>query len=298
MPAREAFQQLEAIRPRLPQPPRRGEALFAPNLEAIAADFEVFCFDAFGVLNVGQNAIPGVAEVIKRLRAQEKRVFVLSNAAAYEKTRVWQRFQRLGYDFTPEEIICSRDALLRFAPLNTQQRYGVINVREGQQDLSAYHGVWQDEADFLAADAFLFLSSLAWDAARQKTWLEALQQYPRPIYVGNPDLLAPQGDNSSIEAGFYTLLLPEALFAHTRLYGKPFPEIFHVLFERLPPNTDKKRILMLGDTLHTDILGALNIGISSALILNHGFLKGLNAEHYMLESGIYPDYVLPCVAKT
>jgi ribonucleotide monophosphatase NagD (HAD superfamily) len=50
---------------------------------------------------------------------------------------------------------------------------------------------------------------------------------------------------------------------------------------------------MLGDTLHTDILGAAAAGMSTALVTGHGVLAGMDVDACIAESGIRPDYILP-----
>src|SRR5689334_5016588 len=76
-PAR-AFAAYESVRPRLPSPaPVAGVCRRVASLDALAPDFDVFLLDAFGVLNIGETAIPGVADRLRRLRAMGKRLMVL-----------------------------------------------------------------------------------------------------------------------------------------------------------------------------------------------------------------------------
>lgn len=46
-------------------------------------------------------------------------------------------------------------------------------------------------------------------------------------------------------------------------YSKPDKRIFHHTFDLLKVSPDKHRLLMIGDKLETDILGARNVGIDS-----------------------------------
>jgi ribonucleotide monophosphatase NagD (HAD superfamily) len=52
----------------------------------------------------------------------------------------------------------------------------------------------------------------------------------------------------------------------------------------------KKDILMVGDTLHTDILGGNKFGVSTALVLS-GNTEADNAEQQINSTGIIPDYI-------
>ena len=74
-------------------------------------------------------------------------------------------------------------------------------------------------------------------------------------------------------------------------YGKPFANIYDVVFQRLG-DTDRARVLMVGDSLHTDILGARAYGIASALVPGFGFFAGGNVEQAIERTGIAPDYLV------
>ena len=297
MPAPHAYRQLEAIRYRLPVYRPHGRVpQAAANILAIADGFDVFWFDAFGVLNVGPVAIDGAVAAVAALRAQGKRVFVLSNAASVGKVHMVERFAGLGYDFTADEIVTSRDAVLAMlADYPRGMTWGLIGLAERQQDLDALgiRTIHQNTAGFHArADGYLFLATADWDAARQQALIAALDARPRPVILGNPDLIAPMPDHISYEPGSYILTLPDALFANVRVCGKPFPAIYDIAVSRLD-RYDPARTLMCGDTLHTDILGGNAYGVQTALFTAHGFYRGLDYAHYIADSGIVPDYLLP-----
>lgn len=300
MPAIAAFNHYQRIRNRLPLSPLcNHQPREIPDITAIAAQYDIFFFDAFGVLNVGQQAIPNAVAQVDTLRAMGKTVMIVSNAASYEKRIVVEKFRRFGFDFSSEEIVTSRDTLLdglRAYPDN--MRWGVIATDDGQSDLSAMglNTVMQDQPGFHDADGFLFLSSIAWDQQRQTAFVEALTRRPRPILLGNPDLIAPMGDHSSTEPGSYILCLEDHLFDHAKVFGKPYHSIYDIAAKRLHAHgkpLDHARTIMLGDTLHTDILGGNAYGIATGLVSAHGFFRGLDPLPYISESGIVPDYILP-----
>ena len=302
MPARIAFAQYQSIRRRLPRGTVAArKAREIDCLLAIADEFDTFFFDAFGVLNVGQAAVPGAPEVVAELQRRGKRCVIVSNAASFCKSFQSAKFARFGYHFAARDIVTSRDAVLEgLQNYPREMRWGVIGAQQYQEDLAA-HGVnWvdQDAPAFADADGFLFLSPLRWNEARQHALTEGLGAKPRPLLLGNPDLIAPMGDHTSVEAGSYVLLLEEALFAHVVVFGKPFPSIFTIAARRLAADgmpIVRSRTLMLGDTLHTDILGGNTFGIETALVTGHGFFKGLDYRAAIAESGITPDYLLPAL---
>ena len=52
------------------------------------------------------------------------------------------------------------------------------------------------------------------------------------------------------------------------------------------------RVLMVGDTLHTDILGGAHMGFATALVTADGSLSGLDVGEAIETSGIVPDFVM------
>ncbi|MEH6360567.1 MAG: TIGR01459 family HAD-type hydrolase, partial [Amylibacter sp.] len=80
-----AFNAYEAVLSRLPQAQFPDCYETAETLSDIAAHFDTFLLDSFGVLNIGATAIPGAVERIDELRALGKRIIVVTNAAGYPK---------------------------------------------------------------------------------------------------------------------------------------------------------------------------------------------------------------------
>ena len=125
--AADAFRAYESVRHRLPPPtPFVGECRRVATLDDLAADFDVFLLDAFGVLNIGETAIPGVVERMRCLRDQRKRLMVLTNAASFPTGQLVAKYRRLGYDFTPDEVVSSRDALRTALSGDDTRRWGVM----------------------------------------------------------------------------------------------------------------------------------------------------------------------------
>lgn len=294
-----AFAAYQRIARRLPQPKSRPQPQKIQSILELIPSTDIFFFDAFGVLNVGKTPIPHVAERIRQLKKAGKHCFVISNGGGFERSVYQQKYRALGYDFSLEEIVSSRDALLLgLADYPAQYCWGIIGSAGEQRDITAlgYRQINQDAPDFFArADGFLFLSSMRWNDEKQNTLIEALTDRPRPLLLANPDLIAPQSQQSSIEAGSYVLLLPNQLFNQVRVFGKPYPLIYEIARQRLRSQKivfNPERCVMIGDTLHTDILGGNAFGIKTALVTDYGFLRAADYQTAIAESGIFPDYVL------
>ncbi|AXT29292.1 HAD family hydrolase (plasmid) [Ruegeria sp. AD91A] len=293
--AREAFDAYEAVRHRLPETtPSEVSLRKAATLEEIADEFDVFLLDAFGVLNIGDTAIPGTPERVRSLKAAGKRVLVVSNAASVPHEALLEKYARLGYDFAPQDVITSRATLL--GELNGQSKlhWGLMATPgDGLRDLEGLQVSYleDDPKPYETVDGFLMIGSAVWTETRQAMLETALLKRPRPVMVGNPDIVAPREYGFSKEPGLFAHRLADRTGIAPQFFGKPFGNIYDLAFRRLG-HTDKSRVLMVGDSLHTDIVGARNAGIVSALISGFGFFAGHDVEAAIKKAKIVPDFVV------
>jgi glycerol 3-phosphatase-2 len=182
------------------------------------------------------------------------------------------RYATLGFDFAETEVVTSRDVLLEHLKREPQRRWGLMlnpDVDLGEfTDLDAV--VLTDAPEvYDQVDGFLLIGADGWTERRQNLLEAALIRTPRPVFVGNPDLVAPRESGLSLEPGWFALVMAS--------FG-----------ELISP----KRVLMVGDTLHTDILGGHQSGFATALVTAHGSLVGLDVENAVETSRITPDFIV------
>lgn len=295
MPLADAWARYEAIRSRLPAARAAGTTRHVRGLLEVADDFDGFLFDSFGVLNVGDTAIPGAAACLDALRAMGKRIRVLTNAASYTGDAAMLKYRRMGLDVRRDEIVSSRD--VTFAHLDAVApglTWGAIATADDDFadagglrmfDLLAPGRSWDE------AQGLLFLSSARWTPDLQDRLVAALIRRPRPVVIGNPDLVAPREGGLSVEPGFWAHDLQDRTGIAQHLFGKPYPEAFRIALSGMAPG----RYAMIGDTLHTDILGGQAAGLATILVTDHGLFTGHNTAPYIAQSGIVPDIAMPAI---
>ena len=284
------FARYEELRGRLPENRTQPGTKIISSLMDLQGHAEAFVFDAYGVLNVGPAPIPSAAERLDQLRETGCAIRILSNAASYGKPRTVEKFHALGIRVVPDEIITSRDAALQALD---SRLWGVIAAGDdGLEDIpSPALRLDNDAAAYGRAEGFLFLSSADWDPVKQAMLSASLAQVPRPVIIANADLVAPRGGSLSLEPGFYGHQLADQGQPDVRFFGKPFPDVY-ALAARTLTGTETERIVMAGDTLHTDILGAARQGWKTALITRDGVLAGHEPAGFITASGIFPNWQL------
>ncbi len=292
-----AVQQYEAVRSLLPVARMPKKSFHARNLEEIANLFDGFLLDAFGVLNVGDAAIAGAAQRVQMLKNMGKQVLILTNGACFPAEKALKKFLGFGVPLELTDIVSSRDAMAAAIPaLPDSGFWGVMSTHNSQVETLGipWRRLESDRSVYHVASGFLLLSSLEWTEDQQMFLKESLAKAPRPILVGNPDIVAPRGSHLSLEPGYYAHKLCSELKIKTKFFGKPFSNIFDLAFSRLSI-IEPSRVLMVGDTLHTDILGGAAYGIKTALVTDHGLFSGYDYTKFIEKTGIVPDFIIPTI---
>jgi HAD superfamily hydrolase (TIGR01450 family) len=265
------------------------------NLASIRDEIDVYVLDGYGVLNIGPHAIPGAVDRVHELQEFGATVLVLTNGSTLPATQTLQKYLSLGLPLTAEQVVSSRDGLIvRLKDAPTECRWGVMAPENAQAELLAthVHSLADDPADYESADGFILLSSDGWSDSRQQLLIDAVRKKQRPVLVGNPDLVAPFADLFSLEPGWYAHDLFDQTNHEPEFFGKPFGNVFELIKQKIGA-IDPSRVAMVGDTLHTDILGGAAAGFKTVLISGHGLLRGLDVEQAIVQARIRPDFIAP-----
>ena len=284
------FQKYESLRSRLPNFNNPTTTIEINSILELVSEIDVFVFDAFGVLNIGEELIPGADLALKTLRNMDKQVRVLTNAASYNKSGAEKKFLDLGLYFTAEEIITSRDAALENV---TPRLWGVITTEDDNlSDLKTeYIRLTDTQLDFDKVDGFLFLSTNGWTPKKQLLLRDSISKNERPVIIANADLVAPRENGFTLEPGFYGHDLMDLGASKVKFFGKPYSAVYKLLTKSLSEIPGDK-IAMFGDSLHTDILGAAAQGWKTVLVTKDGLFSGFDTKSFCEVSRISPNWRL------
>jgi glycerol 3-phosphatase-2 len=277
--------------PLLPAPPPIIPERIA-GLAAIADGFDLVVLDAWGVLNLGDAVIATAPEAVATLRRAGKHLLVLSNDGSSDGAMAAARHRRRGFDFAAAEIVVGVDLLLEtLAALPPPERLGLI--AEDPVPFRAHTAEMRRLGDageaYDAVEGFVFLASESWSEARQDLLRASLARRVRPLVIGNPDIVSPAPEGLWAEPGYYGHRLAGELGIAPVFLGKPYPKIYRRLAARHPA-IRPERVLCVGDTLHTDILGGRAAGFAT-LLVETGFCRGRDAIALCRASGIWPDFI-------
>ncbi len=276
---------------------KREQPEFVSGLADIIDQFDLVLLDSYGVLCRGSVPVEGALGAIEFLRKRDKAFCVVSNDTMTNSKTASEKYKQRGFDFSSEEVLTSLDITDSYlATVSDRGRVGVIaplehpsNDRlEGMVRLNGSNGFIPDGVDTL-----LFLTGAGWTAKMQENLIASAKGKQFRLVLGNPDIGAPNGDRIAATPGYFLADLVERTGQTSRpmLYGKPDGSIFSRALERFNI-TDPAQVLMVGDTLYTDILGGNAMGFKT-LLLQCGIYQGQNILEKVNEAGIVPDYIAP-----
>ncbi|MDL2296028.1 TIGR01459 family HAD-type hydrolase [Lachnospiraceae bacterium OttesenSCG-928-E19] len=256
------------------------------SLMDIADNFDTFFFDAWGVFNIGGTISKSAIDVMAELVKLGKSVSIMSNTPQltsgmirhYGKKGLIQgvHFQN---SFSSGQL-CADFALAGKLPV-PGKKYYVAWDNSGLDIVNPEYCVLQgtdyikvsniDDADFVYCDFPIHNDTLFSDPEFLEPEMGRVISAGKPVICANPDLHVCFGGEFVFTQG-----TPCKVFEEHGLkviyYGKPYPEIYLDALQKLG-NVDPLRTLMIGDTLHTDILGATRAGIKSCLTISNGITE-------------------------
>ena len=223
-----------------------------------------YLIDMDGVLHRGHELIPGAEYFIKELRSRDIPFLLLTNNSQRTRRDVVAKSARLGIEVEDRHIFTSAMATARFL---AQQRPGGTAFVIGEGGLlTALHengyAVVDHEPDYVVV-------------GEGRTFnLELVEAAVRMI-LGGAKLIATNLDpNCPTEHGLrpgcgaMVAMLELATGVRAFSVGKPSPVMMRAARKELGLATEETT--MIGDTMETDILGGVQLGLHTVLVLSGG----------------------------
>ena len=269
----------------------------------IVQRYRVVFFDAYGVLRNFYGLLEGVSESLKRLKQLGVSYYVITNDASsspYDLSLAYGDDE--DQNLVEEENIISSGMLTRDFLMAKVPPGQVAYLGPAGSDYylsTSYHSPIPmrevDDIEALRAIVLLDDEGFDWSASLNQI-VNLVRNLNLPVLIANPDLSYPTGGKDiAVAVGALGTIVEIVSQKKMLRFGKPDTLMFSYALEKAQKKNaglQKKDILMVGDTLSTDILGANKFGIDTALVLTGNTLKS-NCQRMIDSSGIIPDYILP-----
>ena len=241
-------------------------------LETIIPNYDAFIIDLWGVVHDGYAPYENSINMLNKMISSGKHITFLSNSP---RPGSLSKEILLGWGINLDDITiytsgdAVREQLVSWSDdifKNLGKKFYHLGEDRNTDLLSGLdvdRTEDMQEADFLLISAYIdddesldCFDSLLEEAAARKL----------PVICANPDLIANHGPQVRYCAGTFSAKYKK-LGGTVYYYGKPDVRVYNTIINKYSSLgvTDKKKILMIGDTMETDILGANNVGIDSAM---------------------------------
>lgn len=277
------------------------------DFRSIVTNYKAVFFDAFGVLKNHKGIIPGVENTFDFLDEQGIDYYILTNDASRSPEALAQVYQDKGMaGITTDKIISSgmlaHDWLKlkiksgRVAYLGTEQSAHYIE-KAGLETLPI-NKLNLEDVDDIKCLVFLDDEGFDWNDDINKV-INLLRKKNMTVIVANTDVNYPVNRTDiAIAIGGISDMVEQILGRHFIRFGKPDAQMFMFAYEKACARQPMTRddVLMVGDTLFTDIIGGNKFGMDTVLVLSGNTLPE-NAKMKIRSTGIIPTYVCGSVAS-
>ena len=250
-------------------------------------DKKLFVFDMDGTIYLGDIVFPKAVHLIKRLRAEGKKVLFFTNNASHSPEFYAKKLVRLGFEPQEGEIMTSGDVTIEFLK---KERMGKKVYLVGTPDLENSFkkaGIpLSDGADPKSGDIVVtsFDTTLTY---------EKLSRACRLIMNGSeylsthPDFNCPTEDGFIPDSGAISAFVTASTGVTPRYFGKPYSDTMDMICSAT--GAGKEEAAVVGDRLYTDIAIGKRSGVTAVLVLT-GETKISDLEG--LDEKTLPDIVL------
>ena len=274
---------------------------YTENFKSIIDRYEVIFFDSFGVLKTYQGLVPGIEKTFGYLEEQKKEYYIVTNDASRSPTQLAQGFHKMGlHSITADRIVSS--GMLTKEYLDLKVIDGIVAYL-GTTDSAHYiessgltilpvNKINSTNIDKVNALVFLDDEGFDWQKDLNKA-VNILRKRTIPVIVANTDRASPLSVHDvSIAIGGIASMIESVVGKQFIRFGKPDSQMFMFAYDLIRDRRpiSKKEIVMVGDTLQTDILGGNKFGLDTVLVLTGNTLSS-DVDTRIIATGISPTYI-------
>lgn len=245
-----------------------------------------FLIDMDGVIYKGNELILGADAFISRLRREGHPFLFLTNNSQRTRRDVAMKLKRMGIDVEEQHIFTCAMATARF--LSRQKPGGTAFVIGEGGLLQALHingySIVDTDPDYVVVGEGRTATTESLEAATRMILAGA------KLVATNLDPNCPTAQGTRPGCGATVAYLETATGRKAFSVGKPSPVMMRSARKQLGLATSQT--VMIGDTMETDIMGSVQMGYHSVLVLSGG-----TQREQLDDFAFTPDLILKSVAE-
>jgi HAD superfamily hydrolase (TIGR01459 family) len=251
---------------------------FVDHLRELATGRDVVLSDIWGVVHNGLVSFPEACAALKTFRTQGGTVILITNAPRPAEA-VQRQLRKFGVPDDSYDAIASSGDLAR--NYVAEHRGEAVYWLGPERDSSIHSGLDPVFAPIEHADYIICTGPFDDETETAEDYRAMMMQARErklPLICANPDIVVESGDRLLYCAGAIAELYRE-LGGEVIFYGKPHRPIYEramaLAKERRSKDTPLNRVLAIGDSVRTDLMGAHAFGIDLLFLT-----RGIHSEEF------------------
>ncbi len=246
----------------------------------------VIC-DMDGVIYRGKELIPGAAEFVAHMRAEAIPFLFLTNNSEQTPLDLARKLEGMGiHDLTADNFITAAIATAQF--LHAQRPHSTAYVLGGPGLATAVYNVGYSITE--SHPEYVVVGKTAnFSFATMRKAAQLIDGGAK--FIGtNPDMIDPVEGGTEPAAGPILAAIQAATGRRPYIVGKP--NSLMMIYARQMLGAHAEDCVMIGDRMDTDIVGGLEAGMRTALVLS-GVSDRDTVEHFPYR----PDFIFDSVGQ-
>lgn len=266
-------------------------------------NIKLFAFDMDGVLRIGNHPIDGSEQIFNNIKKKNKNSIIITNECRYTIDNIKEDLQEMGIDINNIPVITSGTVVYKYfknkAIKNSEQNFsiGIIGESGLYDTINPLTNSKNIEICELPpkykTNLYLIIGSL------NKIKISNLEKVLKWVKKDAKILLTCEDVADPSSKGDFTLVMPKQILHMTNFniksnyysLGKPNPIMSKSILDEYP-DINPNEILLIGDTIYTDIRLAEESGFKSLLVLS-----GNTKKEGIKSNFIEPDFVLESIKE-
>lgn len=245
-----------------------------------------FLLDMDGVIYKGKELIPGADLFVKKLQEKNIPFLFVTNNSQRSRRDIQIKLGKMGIDVEESNVFTCAIATARFLAKQKPNGTAYVIGDSGLMNALHHNGLGIDD---VAPDYVVIGEGKSFNMNMIETATKMIMNGAKLIAT-NMDPNCPVSDGIRPGCGAIVAMVEAATGKKAFSLGKPSPIIFREARKELGVRTGDT--FMVGDTMETDILGGVEIGYKSVLVLSGGTQKE-DLDNY----AYCPDMIVDSIAN-
>ena len=243
------------------------------TLKEIEDNYNFFFIDLWGVIHNGVELFESVRSFLMRLKEKKKIIIFITNAPRRAFV-ISQQLQQFGLSKNNYDYIVSSGEITWINLKNNYEKKKCFLIGP-PRDYHLVEGLKVEIVEDFAKGVDLIINTGPWgDNDKLENYTKLLNdlfKFNAPMICSNPDKKVIRGKNFMICAGLLAEYY-EKIGGEVRYFGKPHNNIYEFSFKLI---NERKKILVIGDSLDNDIKGA-NLQNLDSVLITEGIHREVN----------------------